>query len=134
MIIAIFDFFRRKKKGLKRFNENEEPNWQVTLADDPYAQKVQKAQMLKKSGKKELAEDLLRQIVGEEKKHVLAWHLLAELFMEIDEVGRALYCYERVVEYQPANSIAQDRVNHLQSVVRGRPDYLWEYNKERGLI
>lgn len=132
--MGIFDFFRRKKKEPKLFNKNEESNWQVTLADDSYDRKVQEAHQLKEDGKNEQAKHLLRQIVGEKNEHVRAWHLLAELFMEIDEVGRALYCYERVVEYQPTNSTVQDQVNQLQSVVRSRPDYLWEYNKERGLI
>lgn len=132
--MGIFDFFRRKKKLERSVLKPVEPDWKVTLAEDPFEGKIQAALGLKSQGKEEEAEVLLRQIIEEKCEHVRAWYALAELYIETNAVGRALFCYERIVEYQPGNGRAIDQVSKLQSIVRDRPDYLWEYNKEKGII
>jgi thioredoxin-like negative regulator of GroEL len=132
--MGIFDFFRRRKKPERAMLNTVEPDWKVTLAEDPFEGKIQAALGLKARGKEGEAEILLRQIVEEKHEHVRAWYALAELFIETNAVGRALYCYEQIAEYQPSNGLAREQVGKLQSIVRDRPDYLWEYNKERGII
>lgn len=130
--MGLLDFFRGKKKtpALKP----TEPEWKVTLSEDPYEGKIRAALNLKETGRENEAEILLRQIIEEKQEHIRAWYALAEVFISINEVGRALYCYERILEFQPTNGNALEQVTRLQKIVRNRPDYLWEYNKEKGLI
>ncbi|AZR73530.1 hypothetical protein BBF96_09110 [Anoxybacter fermentans] len=132
--MGIFDFFRRKKKKIHKIDSFDQPDLKKTLSEDPYDGKIKAALSLKKEGREEEAEILLRQIIEEKKEHVRAWFVLAEYFIETDAVGRALYCFERVVEYQPTNQKARDQIAKLKKIVRSRPDYLWEYNQEKGII
>ncbi len=129
--MGIFNFFRRKKKdnriGMPTCLDKD-------LQADLVNNKIISAIKLRDSGREDEAEILLRQIVEEQVEHVQAWFILAEHFMYTDELGRALYCYEKVIKYQPANQSARDQINQLNAEVRKRPDYLWEYNRERGLI
>lgn len=130
--MGLWDFFRRKHKG-STF-QTREPEWKVTLSEDPFDGRIKTALNLKEAGRGNEAERMLRQILDQKREHVRAWYALAEVYISANEVGRALYCYERIVEFQPSNGNALDQINRLQKVVRNRPDYLWEYNKEKGLI
>lgn len=131
--MGLFDFFRRRKKPPVELKPTE-PDWKVTLTEDPYEGKLQAALGLKQAGREDEAEILLRQIIEEKKEHVRAWYALADLFIATNAVGRALYCFEQIAEYQPTNGSAIDQISRLQGIVRNRPDYLWEYNKEKGII
>ncbi len=134
MIMGIFDFFRKRKQEPIVARPFDEPEWKESLADDPYDDKIKAALGLKDSGREEEAETLLRQIIEEKCEHVRTWYILAEHFKDTNAFGRALYCYEKVMEFQPNNGFAKEQVERLQGIVRGRPDYLWEYNKEKGII
>ncbi|MCK4259720.1 MAG: hypothetical protein KAX49_12125 [Halanaerobiales bacterium] len=132
--MAIFDFFRKKKKFPIVTRPFVQPEWRNDLSEDPYDAKIKAALGLKDVGKEAEAETLLRQIIEEKQEHVRAWYLLAEHFKDTNAFGRALFCYEKVMEFQPNNGIAKEKIEELQGIVRGRPDYLWEYNKEKGII
>lgn len=100
---------------------------------DPYSERLELATSLQMAGKRREALVILRQIVTENNEHSGAWYALATLFTEINEVGRALHCYEQITRLEP-RGLAASRVGELRSIVLKRPDYVWEYNKERGAI
>lgn len=131
--MGIINFFRRKRA--ERHNQPvSEYDAKKALGDDPYDEQINRAIKLQAAGKIEAAEKLFREIVKEKAEHVRAWFLLAEHFLEINQLGRALYCYEKIIQYQPINQKARMQSAKLTTLVRERPDYLWEYNQERGLI
>lgn len=131
--MGIINFFRRKRA--ERQNQSvSQFDAKKSLGDDPYDEQINQAIKLQAAGKIEAAEKLFREIVEEKAEHVRAWFLLAEHFFETNQLGRALYCYEKIIQYQPINQKAKIQSAKLTTLVRGRPDYLWEYNQERGLI
>lgn len=130
--MGVLQFFRRKKAAPAL--RPVEPEWTGAPADDPYAEKIKTALELKEAGRHNEAEALLRQIVAEKREHMRAWYALAEVLISANAIGRALCCYERIVEYQPSDGNALEQISRLHRIVRNRPDYLWEYNKEKGLI
>lgn len=100
---------------------------------DPYRERIDSATNLGMAGKKKEATLILREIVKENNQHSGAWYALAKLFTEMNEVGRALHCYEQITRVEP-RGMASGQVRELRSIVLQRPDYVWEYNKERGAI
>lgn len=132
--MGILDFFfRRNKKKDKKMDDIEQPDVKETLEEDPYDKKIKSALSLKEIGRDEDAEILLRQIIEEKEEHVRTWFVLAEHFTGLNQKGRAYYCYKKILEYQPTNNKAQQKVEELKTKVWDRADYLWEYNQEKDI-
>jgi hypothetical protein len=73
-------------------------------------QRLQQALSMARAGQRDEARKIVSQLVKEDPKNAQAWYLLSQL---VEQDHQVVYCLEKVIQLQPANKQAQDRLAKL---------------------
>lgn len=109
------------KKELKQANRRET---QITLSSNDL---MQMAQKLKAKGEYYRAEQLIRDGVKGATNNPDLWWLLLEIEEPLNRKGRAYYCVEQIVQMEPENEKALEKLEELQPYIDEQLNYFIEY-------
>lgn len=109
------------KKESKLANRRET---QITLSSKDL---IQMARNLKVKGEYYRAEQLIRDGVKGAIDNPDLWWLLLEIEEPLNRKGRAYYCVEQIVQMDPENEIALEKLEELQPYIDEQLNYFIEY-------
>ncbi|AZR73531.1 hypothetical protein BBF96_09115 [Anoxybacter fermentans] len=115
-------FKKTSKPPENKLSEAEDKKLILTSSD-----LMQMARKLKEKGEYVRAEQILKDGVKEGVNNIKLWWLLLEIEESLNRIGRAYYCIEKILEMEPENEKALEKLEEIKPLVDKELSYYIEY-------